>query len=52
LFAEVGFAISVPNGHPVVRQHAHFVTATAGGAGVAREVAELVLRAKGVWRYD
>ncbi len=52
LFADVGLAISVPNGHPVVQRHAHFVTRTAGGAGVAREVAELVLRAKAVWPYD
>ena len=52
LFAEVGFAVSVPNGHPVVRERAHFVTATTGGSGVAREVAELVLRAKDLWPYD
>jgi 3-deoxy-D-manno-octulosonate 8-phosphate phosphatase (KDO 8-P phosphatase) len=52
LFDLVGLAISVPNGHPSVRQRAHHVTVTAGGHGVARELAELILRAQGSWDFD
>ncbi len=51
LFSECTIGISVPNGHPVVRAGAAFVTATRGGDGVARELCELILRAKGLWHY-
>ncbi len=51
LFEEVGLAVSVPNGHPAVRARAHHVTETAGGAGVAREICELILRAQARWPY-
>ena len=51
LFELAGLAISVPNGHPTVRSRADFVTDTAGGEGVARELAELVLRARNAWPY-
>lgn len=52
LFDLVGLAVSVPNGHPSVRQRAHHVTETRGGQGVARELAELILRAQGSWSFD
>ena len=52
LFDLVGFAVSVPNGHPAVMARAHHVTTTPGGRGVARELAELILRAKGTWSFD
>lgn len=51
LFDLAGFAISVPNGHPTVQARADHVTETAGGDGVARELAELILRARGSWPY-
>ncbi len=51
LFELAGFAISVPNGHPTVRARADHITETAGGDGVARELAELILRARGSWPY-
>jgi 3-deoxy-D-manno-octulosonate 8-phosphate phosphatase (KDO 8-P phosphatase) len=51
LFELCGFAISVPNGHPAVRARADHITETAGGEGVARELAELILRARGNWPY-
>lgn len=51
LFDLVGLAISVPNGHPEVRRRADYVTQTRGGDGVAREVVELLLRARGSWPY-
>ncbi|MBX3705111.1 MAG: HAD hydrolase family protein [Pseudomonadales bacterium] len=52
LFRQVGFAIGVPNGHPATHGHVHHVTTLPGGAGVAREVAELLLRARGNWPFD
>ena len=38
---------SVPNGHPLVKSHANYVTATNGGAGAVREVCDLFLSAHG-----
>lgn len=43
----VGFAASVPNGHPEVRSRAHFVSEARGGHGAAREVCDFLLRAQG-----
>lgn len=51
LFDLAGLSISVPNGHPAVRARADHVTETSGGEGVARELAELVLRARNSWPY-
>ena len=52
LFDLVGLAISVPNGHPAVRARADYVTTTPGGEGVARELAELILKARADWPYE
>ncbi len=52
LFEGLGLCISVPNGHPTVQHKAHLVTETSGGQGVARELAERLLRARGSWPYD
>ena len=48
-FAAVAVAISVADGHPLAQAAASYVTEAAGGAGVARELAQLVLSAKGSW---
>jgi len=52
LFHRVGLAIGVPDGHPAIFPHVHYTTELAGGQGVAREVAELLLRARGSWPFD
>jgi 3-deoxy-D-manno-octulosonate 8-phosphate phosphatase (KDO 8-P phosphatase) len=52
LFTLAGLGIGVPNAHPSVRLHAGFITETAGGGGVARELTELILRARGIWQWD
>lgn len=39
----VGLAVSVADGHPFVRQHAHFVTTLNGGHGALRELTDLLL---------
>ncbi|MCG6873046.1 MAG: 3-deoxy-manno-octulosonate-8-phosphatase KdsC [Gammaproteobacteria bacterium] len=38
-----GFAVAVADAHPLVREHAHWTTPSAGGRGAARECAELLL---------
>ena len=51
VFSRVGLSITVADGHPEVLARADFVTTKSGGHGVASEVAELILRAKGCWPY-
>lgn len=43
---QVGLAIAVGDAHYYVKQHAHWVTQTAGGRGAAREVCEMLLFAQ------
>ena len=50
LFAKVGFAVSVPNGHPEVISRADYVTKASGGVGAVREICDLILRAQN--KYD
>jgi 3-deoxy-D-manno-octulosonate 8-phosphate phosphatase (KDO 8-P phosphatase) len=52
VFAVAGLAIGVPNGHPATLARVHYVTQVAGGQGVAREVCELLLRAREQWPHD
>lgn len=47
---QVGFAASVSNAHAEVRARVHYVTQAAGGHGAAREICDLILRARG--QYD
>lgn len=42
-----GLAFAVANAHPAVQATAHYVTARAGGHGAVREMAELLLAARG-----
>ncbi|MEW6744588.1 MAG: HAD family hydrolase [Planctomycetota bacterium] len=44
-----GFAFTVPDAPPEVRQRAHHVTTAAAGRGAVREAIELLLRAHGLW---
>ena len=43
----VGFPVAVANAHAEVRKRAEYVTSADGGQGAVREVAELVLEARG-----
>ncbi len=45
----VGFAVAVANAWPPVKEYAHYITHLPGGKGAVREVAELILKAKGLW---
>lgn len=38
--------ISVPQGHPYVKQQANYVTQTSGGFGAVREVCDMILQAQ------
>lgn len=46
----VGLAIATANARPEVKGVAHYVTSQPGGHGAIREVAELLLRAQGLWQ--
>jgi 3-deoxy-D-manno-octulosonate 8-phosphate phosphatase (KDO 8-P phosphatase) len=39
-----GLAVTVPDAPALVRRHAHYVTAAAGGHGAVREACELIMR--------
>jgi 3-deoxy-D-manno-octulosonate 8-phosphate phosphatase (KDO 8-P phosphatase) len=49
VLAQVGFAASVANGRPEVRERVHYVSETPGGQGALREIVELILKAKNLW---
>lgn len=49
ILCRVGFAASVPNGHPEVRSRVHYVTAASGGRGAARELCDFIMRAQGTY---
>jgi 3-deoxy-D-manno-octulosonate 8-phosphate phosphatase (KDO 8-P phosphatase) len=49
ILLQVGFAASVPNGHPEVTSRVHYVSRAAGGHGAAREICDFVLRAQGTY---
>jgi len=50
VLTKVGFAVSVPNGHPEVILRADFITNANGGNGAVREICDLILRAQN--HYD
>jgi 3-deoxy-D-manno-octulosonate 8-phosphate phosphatase (KDO 8-P phosphatase) len=47
VLTRVGFAASVPNGHPEVRSRVHYITTASGGRGAVRELCDFILRAQG-----
>jgi 3-deoxy-D-manno-octulosonate 8-phosphate phosphatase (KDO 8-P phosphatase) len=49
LLTRVGFAVTVPTGHPDVAQYAHYMTKNPGGRGAVREVCDMVMRAQGTY---
>jgi 3-deoxy-D-manno-octulosonate 8-phosphate phosphatase (KDO 8-P phosphatase) len=49
IMRRAGLSIATANARPEVKRSAMAVTDAAGGAGAVREVAELILRARGVW---
>lgn len=49
IMKKVGFAIAVFNAAQEIKQVAAYITFKEGGRGAVREIAELILKAKGVW---
>lgn len=49
VLTRVGFAASVPDGHPEVRSRVHYVTTARGGQGAVRELCDFILRAQGTY---
>jgi 3-deoxy-D-manno-octulosonate 8-phosphate phosphatase (KDO 8-P phosphatase) len=47
VMTRAGLAIAVQDAHALAKQHAHWVTASGGGCGAAREVCELIMDAQG-----
>ena len=50
VLARVGLPVAVANGVPEVQAAARLVTTVPGGQGAVREVAELILKARGEWQ--
>ena len=46
---QVGLGVAVADAAPPLQDYAHYVTRAPGGRGAVREVAELILKAKGLW---
>lgn len=42
-----GLAVTVPEGHELVRRHAHYITRAGAGRGAVREACEFIMRAQG-----
>jgi len=49
IMLDVGLAITVPQGHNLVKQYAHWTTRNEGGSGAARDVCELIMYAQGTY---
>ncbi|MDH5325526.1 MAG: 3-deoxy-manno-octulosonate-8-phosphatase KdsC [Gammaproteobacteria bacterium] len=47
IMIRVGLAVSVADGHPLSKKHAHWITPTPGGRGAARDICELIMQAQG-----
>ncbi|HHB13045.1 MAG TPA: 3-deoxy-manno-octulosonate-8-phosphatase KdsC [Chromatiales bacterium] len=48
VMVRVGLAVAVQDAHPLVKRHAHWITASPGGRGAAREVCELLMEGHGI----
>ncbi len=49
IMLQAGLAVAVDDAHALVRQHAHWTTPAGGGRGAARQLAELILHAQGLY---
>jgi len=47
LLRRAGLAVTVPNAHPLISSHVHWVTHRSGGFGAVRDVCDLLLEARG-----
>lgn len=52
IMLKVGLAVAVSDAHPMVREHSHWITPSAGGCGAAREFCEMVMFAQGTYAEE
>jgi len=50
IMKRVGLAVAVGNAMVDVRREAHYTTKAEGGKGAARELVEIILKSKGIWK--
>lgn len=50
ILKRVGFAVAVPNAVDELKKGSDYVTTRRGGDGAVREVVELILNARGIWK--
>jgi len=49
IMIRAGLAITVPGAHDLAKQHAHWITSKAAGAGAGRDVCEMIMKAQGTY---
>jgi 3-deoxy-D-manno-octulosonate 8-phosphate phosphatase (KDO 8-P phosphatase) len=49
LICKVGLGVTVPNGSPILKQHACWITQASGGNGAAREVCDLIMHTQNTY---
>lgn len=49
IMIRVGLAITVPGAHDLTKQHAHWITSKPAGAGAARDICEMIMKAQGTY---
>jgi len=49
IMLDVGLAVTVPQGHKLVKQYAHWTSHNEGGAGAARDICELIMYSQGTY---
>ena len=49
ILIRVGLAITVPSAHALAKQHAHWITSQPAGAGAARDICEMIMKAQGTY---
>ncbi|MEE8388155.1 MAG: 3-deoxy-manno-octulosonate-8-phosphatase KdsC [Acidiferrobacterales bacterium] len=47
IMLRVGLSVAVADGHPLVKEHSHWITPSNGGCGAAREFCEMMMFAQG-----
>ena len=49
ILIRAGLAITVPGAHELAKKHSHWITTRKAGAGAAREICELIMKAQGTY---
>ena len=49
IMIRAGLAITVPSAHDMAKQHAHWITPQPAGAGAARDICEMIMKAQGTY---